>query len=294
MKSKTRFFCCRPAGRTISKLAESGVENTRAQQILAIPQQLSLINQAGMCLDEQGLPVIATWWAPGTPSADYRRQYQVVFPGSGSTWETRQVSNRTIDAAGTKKDANAARDLGRPVALCDQEGRIIVLYRDNNGTNGLTIAHSLPRALDPDRLVWTELDLTTDNLGNFEPVIDLARWQRDGMLQVIYQPSAGLGYAPPANNASPLGVLEWDAAAYFQPRPQLHVAFVNAHADAALSFASQSGWDYRLWTSPDLTIWTALTTLEGTGGLLQHRQLGGGGGTKRFWRIEVKEGGFSP
>ncbi len=31
------------------------------------------------------------------------------------------------------------------------------------------------------------LVLTTDDLGTWEPVVDLARWQRSGVLSLIYQ-----------------------------------------------------------------------------------------------------------
>ena len=64
--------------------------------IVSIPQNSSLINQAGMCLDASNNPVIATWWSPGA-GTNYRRQYMVVFPGTNGVWQTRQVSNRTND-----------------------------------------------------------------------------------------------------------------------------------------------------------------------------------------------------
>ena len=111
-----------------------------------------------------------------------------------------------------------------PVVVCDKQNRIIVLYRDNFGSNGLTIVSSLPYAVDPQRTNWTTFDLTTDNLGNYEPVIDLARWQRDNVLDIVYQASDGEGYTAPANNASPIGVLEWNDAAYFNYHPDAATA----------------------------------------------------------------------
>src|SRR5450759_4694854 len=105
-----------------------------------------------------------------------------------------------------------------------------------SSSNGLTIAHSLPRAADTNRLLWTTFDLTTANLGNYEPVIDNERWVRDNVMDILYQPSSGLGYTPPANTASQIGVLEWDAATYFAHQPAEQLTFANAGHDAVISF----------------------------------------------------------
>ena len=91
---------------------------------------------------------------------------------------------------------------------CDTVGRLIVLYRDNAGSNGLTIVHSLPHAVDPQRTNWTTMDLTTANLGNYEPVIDESRWELDQQLHIVYQPSQGEGYTPPA---TPLRRSAWSS-----------------------------------------------------------------------------------
>jgi hypothetical protein len=270
---------------------ENGDSNSVAQLIVPIPQNYSLINQAGMCLDASNNPVIATWWAPGSGSGNYQRQYMIAFPDTNGVWLTRQLSNRTNDPPGTMMLDGVVRDLGRPVAVCDRQNRILVLYRDNFGSNGLTVAYSLPYALDPQRTNWTMLDLTTDNLGNYEPVIDLARWQRDNVLNVLYQPSAGEGYTPPANNASPIGVLEWNAAAWFAHRPTLQLSFVNA-TNALLAFNAQPGWEYRVQTSTNLTSWSTLATLAGVFGQLQFTHTNSLDSTQRYWRIETREGGF--
>lgn len=278
--------------------------NNVAEQILNISQNSSLINQAGMCLDDQGAPVLATWWAPGafstntgsTGSGNNQRQYMIAFPSaSGTTWTTRQVSNRTLDAASfIDTSATYVRDLGRPVALCDKQGRILVLYRDNHSLGGLTVAYSGTRATDPNRLVWTTLDLSSTNLGALEPVIDLARWQRDNVLEVIHQSSQytahnGLSYTPPENSASPVGVFEWDEAAYFAP-PELHILPVGQNTQ--LSWNSIPGFSYRLWTCTDLATWTTLGTFKGDGTVLSYTHTGGAVGAKRFWKLEVKEGLF--
>jgi len=276
----------------ISERGENGDPNTMAEKILSIPEGWSLINQAGMCLDSANQPILASWWAPGTATNNYRRQYMVAFRDAQGLWQTRQVSQRTNDPPTTKYSETYVRDLGRPVVVCDRQDRIIVLYRDNFGSNGLTLAHSLPKAVDPDRLVWTSFDLTTANLGNYEPVIDLPRWQRDNSLHILYQPSSGLGYTSPANNASPIGVLEWNAAAYFNHTPTLHLALTNHAADAVLSFSARPSWGYRLSMSTNLVNWQPLATWNQVNGPVEYFHPGGGAGPCRYWKLEYQEGGL--
>jgi hypothetical protein len=286
-----------PYALPISASGENGDTNTTAERILNLPQNSSTINQAGMCLETNNKPVVATWWSPGTPTNNYRRQYMVLFNDTNGVWQTRQVSFRTNDNPAHVPTDTEVRELGRPVVVADKQDRIIVLYRDNQGSNGLTIVNSLPGAVDPDRLLWMTFDLTTDNLGSYEPVIDNERWARDNVLDILYQPSIGQGYAAPANNAAPIGVLEWNAAAYFANQPVVQLAFVNSGRDAAISFNSQTNWGYRLWASTNLlNNWQAAGTIVGTvpgnGSLLQIVHTNGAVGPERYWLLEIKEGGF--
>lgn len=280
----------------ISRNGENGDPDTAAEHIVTIPEGSSLINQASMCLDAAGQPVIASWWAPGAvlSPADHRRQYMVVFRDDDGHWQTRAVSSRASDPVEVKYDESAVRDLGRPIVVTDDEDRIIVAYRDDEHANGLTIVHSLPRTEDPDRQVWIEFDLSDENLGNYEPIIDNELWDRERQLHFLHQPSAGKGYTPPANNASRVSVLEWDARAYFSSHPQPSVSFVNGGRDALITCPSQPSWSYHLWSSTGLDEWQRIASLPGTGDPLEFLHPDGGLDPQRFWRIEYEEGGTLP
>lgn len=276
----------------MTRSAESGDPKTLAQPVVSIPQNYSLINQAGMCLDASNNPVMATWWAPGTATNNFRRQYMVVFPDANGVWQTRQISNRTNDPVGTLEEDGAVRDLGRPVVVCDKENRLLVLYRNNVGGNGLTVAYTPPYSLDPQRTNWTTVTLTTDNLGNYEPVIDLARWQRDNVLDVVYQASAGEGYTPPASDASWIGVFEWNAAAYFNHHPNLQVASASQN-QTLLSWDSQPGWGYQVQWSSDLVNWNVVTNVNNASDFSsQYIYTNAVGNTQMFWRLATQPGGF--
>lgn len=274
----------------ISRDGESGDPATAAEHIVTIPEGSSLINQASMCLDSAGIPVVASWWAPEATSGNHRRQYMVAFRHDNGTWQTRAVSNRTIDPTGTKYDENFVRNLARPIVVHDDAGRIIVAYRDNEGGNGLTIVHSLPKAEDPDRLVWIRFDLSAENLGNYEPIIDNELWDRDRQLHFLYQASAGEGYSPPANTAARFSILQWDAAAYFGQSPQ--PSFTKVGTEFQITCPSQPSWSYRLWSSTNLTDWEPGETKTGTGGELVFTGPLGSGETRRYWRVEYREGSF--
>ncbi len=276
----------------ISSIAENGVQATRAERIVNIPENSSLINQSGMCLDRSGNPVIATWWAPETPAANFSRQYMVVFRHDNGTWQTRPVSNRTIDPGSTRFPEGSVRNMGRPVVVNDDSDRMIVAYRDNEESNGMTIVHSLPKSQDPDRTVWIQFELTTGNLGNYEPTIDNELWDRERRMHFLYQSSDGQGYTSPANTASRISVLEWDAAIYFDQQPQPGVAFSADKSQITITCPSEPSWAYRLWSSTDLKDWTLIETRAGTGERLEFVQPNNVGELKRFWKIGYKEGGF--
>lgn len=297
-----------PYSLPISRDAESGVEATRAERIVSIPEGSSLINQASMCLDRAGNPVIASWWAPGTAAGDYRRQYMVVFRHADGSWQTRPVSHRNLDPTTTRYSETYVRDLGRPIVVDDDADRVIVVYRDNDdlkddrlatdpdgaqsADNGLTVVHSLPLAADPDRLVWIQFDLTRDNLGNYEPIIDNELWDRDRQLHFLYQPATGLGYTAPANTASRISVLEWDTVRYFAHEPQPAVSVTADGGSITITTASEPSWGYRLWTSANLADWEQVSAFTGTGAPLTFSRPLAAGEAKRFWRLEYREGGF--
>ena len=295
-----------PYSLPITRNAENGVEAGRAELIQSIPEGYSLINQASMCLDSNGHPVTATWWAPDTGATNYRRQYMVVFRHDNGTWQARAVSSRITDPTTVRYAENHVRDLGRPTVVRDDADRIIVAYRDNQASNlssadnslttgvsnGITIVHSLPRNEDPDRLLWVSFDLTSENLGNYETMIDNELWDQKRQLHFLYQPSGGQGYTAPANTASRISVLEWDAADYFTHSPQPSIETINNGAGVRIKWRSEPSFAYRLYTSTDLIDWTVVETRTGTGAPFEYTHTLAPGEPKRFWRLHRAEGSF--
>ena len=87
----------------------------------------------------------------------------------------------------------------------DDDDRVIVAFNDWQRGKVVTLAYSE----SPDRDDWQLFDLTTENMGRWEPSLDLNRWKEDGVISLLYLPTM-LG-----SNASVISILEWDAGAYF-------------------------------------------------------------------------------
>jgi hypothetical protein len=172
-----------------------------AEIVKSISQNSSLMNQCSMTVDSQNRPLIAMWWPPGHASGNDTRQYMLLY-NDGSQWQTSQITNRPRE---TLQDDGDVRELGRPIVLTDNEDRTLVVLRYREKGNAITVAYSM------DKQNWTFLDLSTANSGDYEPIYDPVRWERDGVLDLFYEPDN--------NSNSMVSVLEWDARAYFIPEP---------------------------------------------------------------------------
>jgi BNR repeat-containing family member len=180
------------------------IYETNAQVAVAIPENNSLINTTGMAVDNFNQPVVASWWAPGAAQGNNQRQYMLAWYDNGQQqWRTSQISHRTSDNPNVLNEDNTP--IARPIVVVDDSNRVIVAYRDSEGTNGVTIAYSE----NTNRNDWKFVDITTADLGSWEPVIDNNRWNKDRVLSFLYQPT-GLG-----QTSSPVSVLEWDSKKFF-------------------------------------------------------------------------------
>ena len=259
------------------------------------PEGYSIINQSGMTTDSAGRPIIANWWADDAGSGDHTRQYHIFFH-DGSLWHKRTLSARDIDDPAVKYAARGGGDLrrsrmSRPVVLTDADDRIIVVYNDNR-FDGISVVFSLPLAMDPERIHWTRMNLTHENLGLWEATYDEHRWQQDGVLQMLYQknhnPAIGLDYSA-QNTSTPVSVVEWDANAYFNSPIRWDVDMTSIPGQAAVSAFTRSGFRYDLKTSTDLDFSAppaATVTGDGNGwdfGTWPADE------TRRFWRLERVE-----
>ncbi|TRZ41598.1 BNR repeat-containing protein [Robertkochia solimangrovi] len=154
-----------------------------------INQNSSLINQTSMTVSENSEPFITTYWeTDGIP------QYKVIFRMNGQ-WEMIDTNFHKepfhLGGGGTKRIP-----ISRPVIFL-KGNMICLLFRDEENDNRITLAK---RTVNGNS--WSRIDLSEENLGQWEPNIDVELWKKNRKLhvfsqQVIQVDGEGLTDIPP-------------------------------------------------------------------------------------------------
>jgi len=155
------------------------VEN--AEYVWHIPQDSELINQTGMCADENGNPFIATYWRDQDSTVP---QYRLVW-FDGETWHMQQVFERktpfTLKGGGTKRIP-----ISRPQIVIDNKWRkdkIYYIFRDEERGSRVSLASTK----DLENGVWDIEDLTDFSVGVWEPTYDSELWREKHRLHLFVQ-----------------------------------------------------------------------------------------------------------
>jgi hypothetical protein len=218
------------------------IDEANATPVINLPHGSSLINQSSSAIGPDDHLYTATWYAPGAAGGNHTRQY-MLLEFDGTTWEQHQVGARAAENSNNRvpESSLATFRMSRPIVLTDSENRVFVVYSDyqrdpaavalSQKKNFVTVAYSE----SPDRNDWQTFDLATEeDMGLWEPKYDLTRWERDGILSMLYQP-AGNNIAPPPTQ-TPVSILEWNARAFFRGGLALNVD----RATGAVSLANTS------------------------------------------------------
>jgi autotransporter-associated beta strand protein len=244
----------------IANTSNGGLTTQVAQTIEAIGPNSSLINQTGMTVDANNNPIIATWWTPNGNASEGvsatnnpNRQYILVYY-TGSQWKTSQITNRTTDTA-FDTPGNLVRDVGRPLVMVDNQGRVLVVTRSDNAMgaytnsggsgNNIVVYWNTVASLDSaNPYPWQPITLDTANMGEWEPSMDYNLWKSSNILDLLYEPSGFSG-----QTTGSAQVLQWNEQAYFA------VATPSSLTWSVAAPGSQDGTG--IWDSTH-TNWTAL------------------------------------
>lgn len=171
-----------------------------AEVVLPLPQRSGLINQTSMAVTPDGLPRIATYFRPaGAPAP----QYHLVW-FDGRRWLAESLGARKMDFV-LEGPGSRSSPFSRPLALVSRSGRTWVVFRDEERGNGVALACSERLGEAP----WTFQDLSTGELGRWEPCHDLGAWARTETLCLFLQRvGQGQRETPVGLDPTPVEILE--------------------------------------------------------------------------------------
>ncbi|NDP20792.1 MAG: neuraminidase [Paludibacter sp.] len=167
--------------KTSGELYELPIRAANAEYAWRIPQKSELINSTSMAADEDGNPYIANYWRDIDSSVP---QYRVIrFSGKG--WQSYNLNFRSLGfslrGGGTK-----SIPISRPQILVKgkaEKTQVYLLFRDAQRGSKVSMASST----DLLNNVWKIRDLSSMNVGNWEPSFDTELWKTTKKLHVFVQ-----------------------------------------------------------------------------------------------------------
>lgn len=189
---------------TSGRILKLPIVESTADYAVRIPQNSELANQTSMAVDYHGRPYIANFWRDDPKSVP---QYRVVYH-DGNDWNVAQVGQRTLDfhrqGGGTKRPP-----ISRPVILLDsnaEQTRTFVLFRDAERDRRISVAI----CDDLTTGAWTVHDITSESVGQSDPLYDVQAWQTRREIHLLTQfVGQGDGEKQEDVPPQPISVLQW-------------------------------------------------------------------------------------
>jgi hypothetical protein len=153
------------------------ITRENAEVIDPIARGSNLINQCTATVDAQGHPHLAQYFNDDAGTPQY---FHIWF--DGKQWQKNQVSRRSLKFS-IGGSGSLAIPICRPEIAIGKSGTVYIITRDAEFGGGIRLySASAPYQS------WQPLDLTHEDLGNWEPTYDLARWKSDGVLDLFVLP----------------------------------------------------------------------------------------------------------
>ncbi|HEX7902403.1 MAG TPA: BNR repeat-containing protein [Chitinophagaceae bacterium] len=157
------------------------INATTAEYVCRIPQKSELINQTSMYADNDGSPIIASYWKE---TGDTAPQYHIIYNVNGQ-WQVQNLGFRkttfSLSGAGTKRIP-----ISRPQVVSWQENNnklIAVIFRDEERGNKISVAVNSNGQFNK----WKITDLTLASVGSWEPTYDTELWKNKKQLNLFVQ-----------------------------------------------------------------------------------------------------------
>jgi BNR repeat-containing family member len=163
--------------RSDGKPQELPITQENAEVVEPIKKNSNLINQCSAAVDASGNPHLAEYFSDDAGIPQY---FDVWF--DGTTWHKNQVSHRTspfhLGGGGT-----LAIPISRPEIAITKTGTACLITREADNGGGIRLYEAKAPYQN-----WTPIDLTKDDLGNWEPSYDQARLLNDNVLSLFVLP----------------------------------------------------------------------------------------------------------
>lgn len=179
------------------------ITQVNSETVLPVPHGTNLINQSGMAVTRRGHPHIVFY----ADDLDGVPQYQHLW-FDGRRWR-HSILSRRIEPFVLSGSGTLRLPISRPEIVVDSEDKVYVIYRGDLTRDRLVAQRLLPPDYEADpadlRVLWDE------TLGFAEPVLDRARWRRDGILSMLIQRCNQPAHDASAEASSePIRIVDWD------------------------------------------------------------------------------------
>ena len=153
------------------------ITQANAEVIQHIPKNSNLINQCSAAVDADGHPHLVQYFNDEKSVPQY---FDVWF--DGSAWHQSKVSHRT-EKFSISGGGSLAIPISRPEIAVSKSGVVYVITREAEAGGGIR----LYRSSKPFEQ-WTPIDLTHEDLGNWEPTYDPFAMRDKGDLSLFVLP----------------------------------------------------------------------------------------------------------
>lgn len=178
------FACSQDLGQTWTSSKQRPltlpISPTNGEVVHATGPETNLINQCAMTYDCLDRPHIVFYANDCNGIVQYKHLWF-----DGEKWSCSIISNRT-EAFQLSGRGTLRLPISRPAVVCDDNNNIYVIYRGDFSNDKLAL---LPLKFPLYKYIpGSEVILDEQELGNSEPIIDRARWEKNRILSCYAQP----------------------------------------------------------------------------------------------------------
>lgn len=177
---------------------------TSAEYACKIPQNSELINQTSMFADEAGRPYIATYWRESGQTVP---QYHLVYKDKDQ-WKVSNLAFRKT-AFSLSGEGSKNIPIARPqIVAWKSKGALAAALIFRDAERGGKVSAAISNNINLGN--WQVQDITTTDVGSWEPTLDTELWKDKSTINLFVQKVTQVdGEGLAKEKPQPVMVLEW-------------------------------------------------------------------------------------